>query len=115
MGVTSGYWQMWHLYSSGVVYCALGMPHVECTGTRWRELHPHLPVRDRYAQSRCAARFPCHRVRPACGCSIRDTCHGAPNIGPGLCRPARPLKTSPKFAPQPSHETILMTYRKVTT
>lgn len=52
MGVTSGYWQMWHLYSSGVVYCALGMPHVECTGMRWRELHPHLPVRDRYAQSK---------------------------------------------------------------
>ena len=52
MGVTSGYWYMWHLYSSGVVYCALGMPHIECTGGRWRELHPHLPARDRYAQSK---------------------------------------------------------------
>lgn len=52
MGVTSGYWYMWHLYSSGVVYCALGMPHIECTGGRWRELHPHLPMRDRYAQSK---------------------------------------------------------------
>lgn len=52
MGVTSGYWYMWHLYSSGVVYCALGMPHIECTGGRWRELHPHLPMRDRYAQAK---------------------------------------------------------------
>lgn len=52
MGVTSGYWHMWHLYSSGTIYCALGMPHLECTGVRWRHLHPHLPVRDRYAQSK---------------------------------------------------------------
>jgi len=52
MGVTSGYWHMWHLFSSGVVYCALGMPNIECTGGRWRSLHPHLPVRDRYAQSK---------------------------------------------------------------
>jgi hypothetical protein len=52
MGVTSGYWQMWHLFSSGIVYCALGMPNIECTGGRWRSLHPHLPVRDRYAQSK---------------------------------------------------------------
>lgn len=52
VGVTNGYWHIWHLYSSGVVYCALGMPHIECTGNRWRELHPHLPARDRYAQSK---------------------------------------------------------------
>ncbi|RZT42253.1 hypothetical protein [Cupriavidus agavae] len=52
MAVMSGYWNMWHLFSSGVVYCALGMPHIACTGDRWRELHPHLPIRDRYAQSK---------------------------------------------------------------
>jgi hypothetical protein len=52
MGVTSGYWQMWHIFSSGMVYCALGMPNIECTGGRWRSLLPHLPVRDRYAQAK---------------------------------------------------------------
>lgn len=52
MGMTSGYWYMWHLYSSGVVYCALGMPNIECTGLRWRQLQPHVPARDRYAQSK---------------------------------------------------------------
>jgi len=52
MGTTSGYWHMWHLFSSGVVYCALGMPNIECTGARWRSLQPHLPMRDRYAQSK---------------------------------------------------------------
>ncbi|EKZ96722.1 hypothetical protein SGO26_08920 [Cupriavidus metallidurans] len=52
MGVTSGYWQMWHIFSSGMVYCALGMPNIECTGGRWRSLLAHLPVRDRYAQAK---------------------------------------------------------------
>lgn len=52
MGVTSGYWHMWHLYSSGIIYCALGMPNIECTGMRWRHLHPYVPTRDRYAQSK---------------------------------------------------------------
>jgi len=52
MGVTSGYWHLWHLYSRGIVYCALGMPHIDCTGMRWRHLHPHLPERDRYAQTK---------------------------------------------------------------
>jgi len=52
MGATSGYWNMWHLYSRGIVYCALGMPHIACTGDHWRQIHPHLPTRDRYAQSK---------------------------------------------------------------
>ncbi len=52
MAAASSYWHMWHLYSRGIVYCALGMPNVECTGMRWRNLHAHLPVRDRYAHAK---------------------------------------------------------------
>ncbi|WP_342050544.1 MULTISPECIES: hypothetical protein [unclassified Cupriavidus] len=52
MAAASDYWHMWHLYSRGVIYCALGMPNVECTGMRWRDLQAYLPVRDRYAQTK---------------------------------------------------------------
>ncbi|NYH99965.1 hypothetical protein [Cupriavidus plantarum] len=52
MAAASDYWHMWHLYSRGVIYCALGMPNVECTGMRWRDLQSYLPVRDRYAQTK---------------------------------------------------------------
>ncbi|WER44477.1 hypothetical protein CupriaWKF_08875 [Cupriavidus sp. WKF15] len=45
----TGYWQLWHLTSRGMCYCALASASLDGAAPGWRTLHPHLPLRDRYA------------------------------------------------------------------
>ncbi|RDK10993.1 hypothetical protein [Cupriavidus lacunae] len=46
---TGRYWQLWHLSSRGMCYCALAWATLDGAAPGWRRLHPHLPLRDRYA------------------------------------------------------------------
>ncbi|MEC3768450.1 hypothetical protein [Cupriavidus sp. SS-3] len=46
---TGRYWQLWHLSSRGLCYCALAWATLDGAAPGWRRLHPHLPLRDRYS------------------------------------------------------------------
>ncbi|WP_116387606.1 hypothetical protein [Cupriavidus taiwanensis] len=49
MHTTGRYWQLWHLSSRGLCYCALAWATLDGAAPGWRRLHPHLPLRDRYS------------------------------------------------------------------
>jgi len=52
MGPCTGYWQLWHLSSRGLCYCALATFQPEAVVPQWRTFLPHLPGRDRYAPAK---------------------------------------------------------------
>lgn len=82
MEPTEGYWQLWYLTSRGMCYCALASASLDGAVPGWRQLHPHLPLRDRYAPEktlRAVVAFKEARgeIVPTPGCDPRRLLHFA--------------------------------------